>query len=116
LYSKLRHTFNFSRDISEIEIIKLIAEYFGVNYYIRTNGDRVDVNLTNIKDCLNLIQFFNKYPLQSRKHQEFLIWRDFVIKAKNFHESNPKLRGSLDNYLPLFFNLIEKLESIRDKI
>ena len=116
IYHKLRHTFGFSRDKSELMIIKLIAEYLGAKTYIRTDGNRVDVNITSLEICDYLISFLDKYPLQSSKHQEYLIWRDFVLKAKAFNNSNPQLRSSIDNYIPYFINLAEKLATFRDKI
>jgi hypothetical protein len=114
MYHKLRHTFSFSRDISELNIMILIAEYLEAKTFVRANDSRVDVNIASLDACENLIHFFNRYPLQSSKHQEYLIWRDFVIKAKGFNNSNSLIISSLDNIIPNFQNLVEKLNSIRD--
>jgi ABC-type transporter lipoprotein component MlaA len=114
MYSKLRHTFGFSRNISEIKIKKKIANYLEANIFIRTDETRADINITSIENCENLIKFLDKYPLQSSKHQEYLIWREFVLKSKAFKNSNPKLRGNLDKKTSDFYFLIEKLENIRE--
>ena len=115
VYNKLRHTFGFSRDISELKIIKLIAEYLETKVFIRTDVSRVDVNIASLKNCEYLISFLDKYPLQSSKHQEYLIWRNFVLKAKAFRCSDPRLRGNLDENISFFLNLVEKLADIREK-
>ena len=112
MYYKLRHKFSFSRDISELKIIKLIAEYLEAKTYVRTDGSHVDVNIVRLDTCEYLIKFFDKYPLQSSKHQEYLIWREFVIIAKGFNESNPL--SSLDNIIFYFHKLVDKLASIRN--
>lgn len=114
MYYKLRHTFAFSRDISELNILNLIAEHLEAKIFIRTDGNRVDVNIARLDTCLFLIKFFDKYPLQSSKHQEYLIWREFVIKAKGFNSSNPLIKISLDEIILDFHKLIDKLASIRD--
>ena len=114
MYYKLRHTFSFSRDISELNILNLIAEYLEAKTYVRTYGSRVDVNIAKLDTCEYLIKFFDKYPLQSSKHQEYLIWRDFVIRAKGFNDSNSLIGSSLDIIISDFHNLVEKLASIRD--
>ena len=101
-------------DISELNIINLIAEYLEAKTYIRKDGRRVDVNIARLDTCEYLIKFFYKYPFQSSKHQEYLIFRDFVIRAKGFNESNYLIRSSLDNIISDFHNLVEKLDNIRD--
>jgi len=116
IYNKLRHTVSFSRNISELKIINLIAEYLEANVFIRTDVSRVDINIANLENCEYLIKFLDKYPFQSSKHQEYLIWRDFVLKAKAFKESNPKLRGNLDKNISSFLVLVEKLVDIREKL
>jgi LAGLIDADG endonuclease len=112
IYNKLRHNFSFSRDISELIIIKLIAEYLEANVFIRTNISHV--NIASLENCEYLIKFLDKYPLQSRKHQEYLIWREFVLKAKAFNNSNLKLRGNLDKNISLFLKLIDKIKIVRE--
>lgn len=102
MYHKLKNAFSFSRDISELNIMILIAEYLEAKTFVRADDSRVDVNIASLDACENLIHFFNRYPLQSSKHQEYLIWRDFVIKAKGFNNSNSLIISSLDNIIPNF--------------
>lgn len=113
IYHKLRHLFSLSRDISELYIIKLIAEHLGANVFIRKDGNRVDVNISNLESCMYLIRFLDMYPLQSSKHHEFLIWREFVRSSYNFNQSK-NMMVSLDNSAAYFISLVEKLKDIRD--
>jgi LAGLIDADG endonuclease len=55
--------------------MQLIAEYFLAKHYSRINGARVDLNIASLEAALHLVDFFDTYPLQSSKHNEFLIWR-----------------------------------------
>lgn len=112
IYYSLRHLFSFSRNIQELDILNLIAEYLGANVFVRKDGTRVDVNVSNLDACKNLIKFLDKHPLQSSKHQEYLIWREFVVSAKSFN--NSYISGSLDNYISHFQSLIDKLNQLRD--
>lgn len=105
--------FGFTRDISELELVKLIADYLEAKTYVRKLGDRVDINIAGLEQCINLITFFDRYPLQSIKHKEYLIWREYCLRAKNLRDIPFKFRGSLENYLPIFFQLTEKLYKFR---
>jgi hypothetical protein len=77
-YHKFKHIFSFSRDITELQILQLIGASIGGNVYIREDGRRADVNVASRESAQQVIDLFKAYPLQSRKHQEFLIWKQFV--------------------------------------
>lgn len=113
IYNKLRHSFSFSRDISEISICRLLAEFLGGNLYIRRDKSRVDVDIVSLESCENLVKFFNDYPIQSIRLQEYLIWQEFILNARQFRNSNKTIFGNLDQNLSIFFKLIKKLEEIR---
>lgn len=115
VYNKLRHSFSISRDISELKLINLIGEYLGVKIYIRTENKRVDLYISSLPDCQVLIKFLDLYPLQSSKQQEYLIWRKFIYIAIAFNSKNPKLAGNLDENISIFFDLIKKLDRIREE-
>ena len=51
--------------------------YLGVSCYVRTDG-RVDVMAQSNDEGLCIVSFFDEYPLQSYKHDQYLIWRDYV--------------------------------------
>jgi len=101
IYQKLRHVFSFSREISEIYIIKKISEHLGANLFIRKNENRVDVNISNLDSCIYLIRFLDLYPLQSNKNDEYLIWREFVQRAYFINQSKYRSRN-LDINIPDF--------------
>ena len=106
MYYKLRHTFSFSRNIAELSLLNLIAEYLNAKTYVRSDGSRVDVNIASLDSCEYLIKhFFEKFPIQSSKHQEYLIWRDFVIRAKRLNQSKSLIR--LDNNISNFHKLVD---------
>jgi hypothetical protein len=95
VYNKFRHSFSISRDISYLKLINLIGEYLGAKVYIRTDNKRVDLDISSLPECQVLIKFLDTYPLQSRKQQEYLIWRKFIYTAYAFKSKNPKLVGNL---------------------
>lgn len=86
IYHKIQHRFMFSRSISELELIKHLAERFGGACNIRANSNRVDVSVATIEGCLEVVEQFNRHPLPSYKQKLFVIWAEYV-KA---HHNRPK--------------------------
>lgn len=124
-YNKLRYRFSISRDISEIEIMKVIADYFNTEIFVRSDDKRVDITINRLEIALKLIPFFDNYPLQSTKNEQYLIWKDFIILANSHISigSGPsyslpigweKRKPFNDNDMKLFFELSDKLNKLKD--
>lgn len=100
------------QDISELRILQLIAEHINANVYIRQNGKRVDVNAANRDSVLQVISLFEDFPLQSSKHKEFLIWKEFVQSSIQWSS-----KGSLYPFEQVhshFESLAKQLQEIQD--
>jgi hypothetical protein len=72
IYQKFRATFTFTTINAWSPFAQVIANYLGLSLYTRSDG-RVDVMAQSREQALDVAQFFNKYPLQSHKHKEFMV-------------------------------------------
>lgn len=112
IYSKLRYRLDISRDISDLNIMIVIADYFNTEIIYRSNGKRLDINIANLEGVLGVVRFFNKYPLQSSKHDQFLIWRDFVLLANSKTRLGAK-NAPIEQTINLFLELSEKFNKVK---
>lgn|GEM_PF-4003558 len=75
----------------------------------------MDLYISSLPDCQVLIKFLGLYPFQSSKQQEYLIWRKFIYNAIAFKYKNPKLANNLVENIFILFDLIKKLDRIREE-
>jgi len=68
-YQKLRIQWSISANVAELLLIRVIADYLDARLYLRTSGQRVDINITSLEGALTLVNFFNNFPLQSNFKQ-----------------------------------------------
>jgi hypothetical protein len=78
IYNKFRHIFIVGFDIKNLLICELVANYLGITFYIRENGQRVDMTAQSSNEVNSLIKFLDSYPLQSYKNDQYKIWREYV--------------------------------------
>lgn len=77
-----RPTFIVNLDSKDRPILELIRDFFEfgvVNTYERGGnykgiGKACFYKVTNLKDCLEIMKFFKKYPLRSKKGKDFEMW------------------------------------------
>ena len=117
----VRLSFSVSQNKSSHAItIQKIAEIFGSSLKSETSNVRVDGQTvkyeTRSLDNLikNVIPHFDAYPLQSKKHNNFLAWRQIAFMVKN---ESPLSKPSLSKIVDLAFamNLDEFQQSRRRK-
>lgn len=97
VYNKLRIIFSFSRHSSELPIINLIRDFFGVgNVYLRSKENRCDYNLVNHNDLYYVFfSHFNEYPFCSSKDKNAELFMEAIKIANNkefFNNSKAHLR------------------------
>jgi len=112
-YSKAGGTFNLYFSIREkkgnVQIIQKIQEFFdsvGTIYRNKENlADKktgahqqstVFFRVTRSAELIKIIEHFDKYPLQSRKKEGYLLWRQMVLHK-------------IENYRNIDYALLEKL-------
>ena len=115
LFECLRHSFSVSRNIEHIEIISALCDYLQGNLIRRSNEERVDLNINSIHAALNLISFFERYPLESTKHAKFLIFKQFVELASTLHLFPGYRKSKLLGEIQPFLDLEEKFLKIKEK-
>ena len=114
IYHRVVPSFNFSRNIKESFLIELLASYFDVNFNLRSNNLRIDVNVYGLQKLESIIHLFNNFPLSSCKQKEFIIWAEIVNKLLLLSNIPKDYRLSLDSHIPLFIELTNKLIKVRN--
>lgn len=71
-----------------------MAEYLSISHYIRTDGMRVDVMSQSLAEALSLVMFFDQYPLQSYKAEDYAIWRKYVKSLEDDTDSGKQRQTS----------------------
>ena len=72
-------------------LIENIRKYFGDIGYISKPNDKnltVEFRVSTLSDLINIIiPHFDKYPLKTKKHVDFLLFKDIVLLMKNKEHS-----------------------------
>jgi hypothetical protein len=92
IYNKFRHTFKVSFDNASLSLAHLIADFIGIPYYVRSDGERVDVMAQSSQEVNNVVSFLDDYPLQSYKNAQYDIWRTYVQSITIDRESDIQRR------------------------
>jgi len=74
---------NFQIDQKEDYLLKLIKFYFGGNIGYRKSQNTYYYGSTSFGSAKNIIYYFDKYHLLSRKHINYLKWRKAYIIVQN---------------------------------
>lgn len=82
-----RPMFLINLDSKDRPILELVRDFFGFGVvrtyergrdYKRT-GKACYYKVTNLKDCLEVMEFFRKFPLRSKKGKDFEMWCECLL-------------------------------------
>jgi hypothetical protein len=74
---------NYQIDQKNNTLLMKIKEYIGGNIGYRKTQDTYYYGSTSFGSAKNVIEYFNKFNLQSRKHVSYLRWRKVYILIQN---------------------------------
>ncbi len=70
----------------DLEILEQIKNYFGVGKIYNNKSQAVQYSVQSIKDIVNIINHFDKYPLLTQKHSNYLLFKSVIsLIAKKEH-------------------------------
>ena len=81
---------NYQIDQKKSDILELIKSFIGGNIGYRKSQDTYYYGSTSLGSARNVIQYFDKYHLQSRKHISYLRWRKVYLLIENKEHLNEK--------------------------
>lgn len=116
-YRKFQHSFDVSFKIIALPLAQVISEYIGIQLYVRSDNLRVDVMSQSMEHAQNVIGFFDSYPLQSYKADQYAIWRKYVDTLGNemhFGKRNEVGSATILKYIALS-NKLDRLNSMRER-
>lgn len=71
---------------SDLPVLKALMRYIGVGKIYRGKNNMKNFVLTRFEDLLVLVTHFLKYPLQTQKHADFLLFKaalDIILDKKH---------------------------------
>jgi len=84
--SKPEVRLNYQIDQKKDQMLKMIKDYLGGNIGYRKSQDTYYYGSTNFGSAKNVLHYFDKYNLQSRKHMSYLRWRKvYTLIQKKEH-------------------------------
>ena len=91
----------------DIAVLHKIRDTLGIGKVVRNHGDRFEVRVRGLKDLRKLIDFFNKYTLQTTKKQNFETFSKIISLMEQNTHLTPKglhkialLASSMNNQVP----------------
>jgi len=81
--SKPEVRLNYQIDQKTYELLEMIKDYLGGNIGYRKSQDTYYYGSTNFGSAKNVIHYFDRYNLQSKKHISYLRWRKVYILIQN---------------------------------
>ncbi len=75
-----------------------------------TSKPRVHYSIRRIKNCLRLIEIFDRHPLRAKKARDYAIWREIIFELKKLPRGN-KWHGPTDR--THIINLAQDLKEVR---
>ena len=81
---------NFQIDQKNNSVLLLIKEFLGGNLGYRKSQDTYYYGSTSFGSARKVIQYFDKYHLQSRKQISYLRWRKVYLLIQNKEHLNEK--------------------------
>ena len=106
---------NYKIDQKKILLLKMIKDYLGGNIGYRQSQDTYYYGSTSFGSAKKVIQYFDKFNLQSRKHISYLRWRKVYLLVQNKEHLTEK---GLTKILKIksFINHQEENTTIQDKV
>ena len=87
--SKPEVRINFKIDQKSDSLLKLIKDYLGGNIGYRDKNDTYYYGSTSFGSAINVINYFDAFHLQSKKHISYLRWRKVYILIQDKQHTNP---------------------------
>lgn len=106
-------------DVQTLIKIKKQLGFGNINYFSKVFDKRIErlqnpqaqFSCHSKKECLLLVQLFNKYPLRSKKANDFIIWKQAVLLM------NKKQYGGYDvDHLRRLAIDIKKIRKYKEKL
>lgn len=88
--NKVEIRLNYQIDQKKKELLTLVKNYFGGNIYYRKSQDTYYFGSTSFGSAKNVINYFDKFNLQSRKHISYLGWRKTYLLIQNKEHQTEK--------------------------
>lgn len=84
--------FSFSISQKEFSILNEIKKFFGFGHVYGKNGGVFSYQVCKREDIEKIIEFFNNYPLKSRKYKDFIIFKEcFYLTKKSERKSKAQI-------------------------
>jgi len=99
LYTAYMPTLSISQSSHSVKILKAIIDFLGIGYlkpkYDITNMEIA--KLTKVNRCIfnkntEIIKFIDKYPMYTRKHLDYLAWKELIKLKKDNKHNTPEGR------------------------
>ena len=71
---KITLVFSIHLHSKEIDILYLIQKFFGVGN-VTIQGDSAMFQMTKFRDLVSIVEHFKQYPLKTKKHADFLLFK-----------------------------------------
>jgi hypothetical protein len=76
--------FTIVQHIRDVQVLYAIKTYFGCGVIRKNHDDRMAYRVRGFEHLTNIIvPFFSKYPLKTKKHIDFLKFRDVLRKMES---------------------------------
>lgn len=106
---------NYQVDQKKDLLLKIIRDYLGGNIGYRKSQDTYYYGSTSFGSARNIIQYFDKFNLQSRKHVSYLRWRKVYTLIQNKEHLTEKGLAKILRIKSLI-NHHEEDTTIQDKV
>ena len=70
--------FRVVQHVRDIKLLEQIRDTLGMGVVRRNNFDRYEVRVRNLRELNVLIGFFEKYPLHTKKKNDFKIFKEII--------------------------------------
>ncbi len=85
---RVQPVFKIGLHSKDLDILKSIQEFFGVGKIYKQNSESNQYLVSTVKDLATIIEHLNKYPLLTKKHEDFLLFKQgsFAPEIIKFNE------------------------------
>jgi hypothetical protein len=104
-YINVNPTLEIAQSSHDVKVLNAIKCFFGLGYLkpkydiesLDASKKSRSVSRLIINQSFTIINFFDKYPLFTRKHLDFLDWKKIIeLKSKNAHRAVEGLQSMID--------------------
>lgn len=114
------HKFTVGFNDANGEIAQIIADIIGVSCFMRSSGLRYDISAQSDTECMSVVRFFRRYPINSPQQELLYAWGQYVLDSlsarEDFISSNRyEPRGALHDEGQLVEGL-SRINAIKNKL